>query len=262
MMTARMTEIRTRLAELKKIAEATGKEQATLYGELSVLRRQMDMELQTMAEGIIVWKVANEAKESTKVVLKAEKLVTEEAAKAEKKVVTTIRRFHCGTGKGGVGLSNHKAFRDGNFVAVCVHSNETKRRLLSVIRAMEVGDEIYLHKSGTGLTHKGVFKGTILYHKSMIPIEWNEAGWPTKVHEITTTSMTTELSDAWSFAEDDGTQSPVRLDKWKGDVVVFRVDEWEPLPTTEPGAGVRATMYQIKATSPGTGRNGSSWIKV
>ena len=44
MTTARMTDIRTRLAELKKITETTGAEQAMLYGELSVMRRQMEME--------------------------------------------------------------------------------------------------------------------------------------------------------------------------------------------------------------------------
>ena len=176
--------------------------------------------------------------------------------------MSTVRSFHCGTGKGGKGDTNYKAFRDGNFVAICVHSNETKRRLLKVIADIEVGDEIYLHKSGTGLTHKGVFKGKILCHKSTVPIEWNEVGWPTKVHEITTESMRTELSNAWTFRS-SGEPGFWNLDGlFGGDVLVFHVDEWEPLSTPEKGAGVRATMYQIRPTSPGTGRNGSSWIKV
>ena len=90
MMTARMTEIRTRLAELKKIAEVTGEEQATLYGELSVLRRQMEMEMNTLAEGIIAWKAEESPfvhpaeKKAAKEALGAEKLAAKEALKAEK----------------------------------------------------------------------------------------------------------------------------------------------------------------------------------
>ena len=99
MMTARMTEIRARLAELKKIAEMTGLEQTALYGELSVLRRQMDTEMNTLAEGIIAWKAekvaAKEAlkaekmaaKEEIKAAKKAEKVAAKEALKAEKKAV-------------------------------------------------------------------------------------------------------------------------------------------------------------------------------
>jgi len=88
-MTARMTEIRTRLAELKKIAEVTGEEQATLYGELSVLRRQMDMEMNALAEGIIAWKAKESPfvhpaeKKAVKEALEAEKLAAKEALKAE-----------------------------------------------------------------------------------------------------------------------------------------------------------------------------------
>ena len=90
MMTARMTEIRTRLAELKKIAEVTGEEQATLYGELSVLRRQMDMEMNALAEGIIAWEAKESPfvhpaeKKAAKEALEAEKLAAKEALKAEK----------------------------------------------------------------------------------------------------------------------------------------------------------------------------------
>ena len=81
MMTTRMTEIRARLAELKKIAEMTGLEQTALYGELSVLRRQMDTEMNTLAEGIIAWK----AKEAAKEALKAEKKAVKEAIKVARK---------------------------------------------------------------------------------------------------------------------------------------------------------------------------------
>ena len=240
-MTERMTDIRTRLAELKKIAETTGEEQATLYGELSVLRRQVEMEATATVP---------------------EACTTKETVRME----TPTKSFHCASGRGRV---NYQLFIRKKLVSICVHSDMSSKTMRSVLQEISRGDTIYLHdKTTCRLTHEGIFNGRIEIHKAKcatsFDLEWEkENGIDVERISTDTASEAIFRSDIGGFMSSSKEHLVGRLNTEAMDWIILHVAEWTPLSAPERGAGEFATMYQIaRATMPGTGRNGSSWIKV